>query len=156
MLFSISAQFSSIWPIDRTLSGDTTSDLSGPKSDGNKGVLCVPQSSSIVLFNTNYSIEHNSFVCTPSNGSKYCSVSLTIQSNIFYTQLNDQTVLLLTIQFSISHLFAFSLNVLFDPYIGSNRVLPLRAKVNQGAMKIKGYSAFPKSSALLETHYKSV
>ena len=36
------------------------------------------------------------------------------------TQLNDQTALSLTIQFSISHLFALSLNVTvpFDPYIG--------------------------------------
>ena len=34
-------QFSSIWPIDRTLLGDTTG------SGGNKGVLCIPQSSSI-------------------------------------------------------------------------------------------------------------
>ena len=45
--FSISAEFSSIWPIDRTLSGITTTGHSGPGSDGNKGILCVPQSSSI-------------------------------------------------------------------------------------------------------------
>ena len=33
-----------------------------------------------------------------------------------YTQLNDETVLFQAIQFSISHLFALSLNVkLFDP-----------------------------------------
>ena len=30
------------------------------------------------------------------------------------TQLNDQTFLFLTVQFSISHLFAYILNVLFD------------------------------------------
>ena len=34
-------------PIDRTLSGATTPGQSGPGSDGNKGVLCIPQSSSI-------------------------------------------------------------------------------------------------------------
>ena len=45
--FSIIAQFSSIWPIDRTLSGATTPGPSGPGSDGNKGVLHIPQSSSI-------------------------------------------------------------------------------------------------------------
>ena len=47
------------------------------------------------------------------NGSKYCYVSLTIQLNMsfVYTQLNDQTVLFLTIQFSISHLFALILNI---------------------------------------------
>ena len=37
----------SIWPIDRTLSSATTPGQSGPKSDGNKVVLCIHQSSSI-------------------------------------------------------------------------------------------------------------
>ena len=36
-----------IWPIDRTLSGATTSSQSGPGSDSNEGVLYIPQSSSI-------------------------------------------------------------------------------------------------------------
>ena len=40
-------QFSSIWHIDRTLPGATTPRQSGPRSDGNKGVFCIPQSSSI-------------------------------------------------------------------------------------------------------------
>ena len=40
--------FSSIWPIDRTLSGATTQGQSGPGSDGNEGMLCIPQSSSII------------------------------------------------------------------------------------------------------------
>ena len=39
---------SSIWPIDRNLSRATTQDQSGPGSDGNEGVLHVPQSSSIL------------------------------------------------------------------------------------------------------------
>ena len=38
---------SSIWPIDRTLSGTTTPGQSGPKSDDNEEVLRIPQSSSI-------------------------------------------------------------------------------------------------------------
>ena len=45
--FSISMHFSSIWPIDRTPSGNTTPGKSGPGSDGNEGVLRIPQSSSI-------------------------------------------------------------------------------------------------------------
>ena len=45
--FSKIGEFRSIWPIDRTLSGATTPDLSGPGRDGNNGVLCIPQSSSI-------------------------------------------------------------------------------------------------------------
>ena len=45
--FSISMQFSSILPIDRTLSGATTVDQSGPGSDGNEGVLRIPPNYSI-------------------------------------------------------------------------------------------------------------
>ena len=37
----------SIWPIDMTLSGANTRGQSEPGSDVNKGVLCIPQSSSI-------------------------------------------------------------------------------------------------------------
>ena len=36
-----------IWPIDRTLTGATTLGQRGPGNDGNEGVLCIPQSSSI-------------------------------------------------------------------------------------------------------------
>ena len=48
---------------------------------------------------------------------KWFQVLLCITNNSFklqsfvYTQLNDKTVLFLTIQFSISHLFAYSLNI---------------------------------------------
>ena len=40
-------QFTSIWPIDRTLSGAITPGQSGPGIDGNEGVLRIPQSTSI-------------------------------------------------------------------------------------------------------------
>ena len=40
-------QFSSIWPIDNTLSGATTPGQSRPGSDANNGVLRIPQSYSI-------------------------------------------------------------------------------------------------------------
>ena len=36
-----------IWPIDKTLSSAITLDQSGPGSNGNEGVLCIPQNSSI-------------------------------------------------------------------------------------------------------------
>ena len=45
--FNISTKFSSIWSIDRALSGATTLGQSGPLSDGSKRILCIPQSSSI-------------------------------------------------------------------------------------------------------------
>ena len=40
-------QFSSIEPIDRALSGTTIPGQSGPGINGNEGVLCILQSSSI-------------------------------------------------------------------------------------------------------------
>ena len=43
----MSTQFSSIWPIDRTLSGAATSGQSGSGRDDNEGVLRIPQSSGI-------------------------------------------------------------------------------------------------------------
>ena len=45
--FSISTLFSSIWPIDRILSDATIPAPNGPASDGKKGVLRIPQRSSI-------------------------------------------------------------------------------------------------------------
>ena len=47
ILFSINTMFSSIWPINRTLSGAITPDQSRPGRNGNEEVLCIPQSSSI-------------------------------------------------------------------------------------------------------------
>ena len=35
-----------------------------------------------IAITTNYSIQHNLFVCTQLNGSKYCYVSLIVQLNI--------------------------------------------------------------------------
>ena len=52
--FSISTQFSSIWPIDGTLSGATTAGQNGPGSDGKEGLLCIPQSSSITEVSLSY------------------------------------------------------------------------------------------------------
>ena len=44
--FSAITQFSSIWTIDRTLSGITTSNQSGPGSSGNEGVLRITEDAS--------------------------------------------------------------------------------------------------------------
>ena len=41
-------QFSSIWSIDSTLSSGRSLSQSGPGSGGIEGVLCIPQSSSII------------------------------------------------------------------------------------------------------------
>ena len=45
--FSIRTQFSSVLPIDRTISGTTTPGQRGPGSDNNEGVLRHLQCSSI-------------------------------------------------------------------------------------------------------------
>ena len=39
----VSSINSSIWPIEETLTATTTQDQSGPGSNGNKGVLHIPQ-----------------------------------------------------------------------------------------------------------------
>ena len=41
--FSISAEFSSIWSIERTLSGATIPGQSEPRSDGSEGVVRISQ-----------------------------------------------------------------------------------------------------------------
>ena len=46
--------------------------------------------------------------------------------------------------------------ILFNPSIGLNQMLPCRARVDLGAMAIKGYPAFLKAPALLEPHHQIV
>ena len=53
---------------------------------------------------------------------------------------HDQTVLFLTIQFCISHLFVLGL---FDPKIEEpNQILPLWNRVDLEVMAVKGYFAY--------------
>ena len=54
-----------------------------------------------------------------------------------------------TVQFSISMLL-----VLFNPQIRPFQVLPFGARVNLGAMAMKGRSAFHKALAFLEPHHQ--
>ena len=55
-------------------------------------------------------------------------------------------------------MFALSLNVkvLFDLLTGPSQVLPLRARVDLGAMEMKWYSVFPKAPAFVEPHHQIV
>ena len=46
--------------------------------------------------------------------------------------------------------------VLFNPLIGPYQVLLHRAKVDLGAVAMKGCSAFPKAPTSLETHHQIV
>ena len=43
-------KFSSIWPVDRTISGATTPGQSGPGNNSIEGVICILQSSSSSKF----------------------------------------------------------------------------------------------------------
>ena len=52
--FNISIQFSSIWPLDRVLSGATTPGQSRPGNGGIEGLLCITQSSSITRSSPSY------------------------------------------------------------------------------------------------------
>ncbi len=56
-----------------------------------------------------------------------------------------------TIQFSISMQL-----VIFNKQIGPYQVLPFRARVDPGAMAMKGCSAFPKATASLEPHHQII
>ena len=49
---------SSIWPIDRTLSSATTLGQSGPRSNDNKGVLHIPQSSNTGASPSDYFVSY--------------------------------------------------------------------------------------------------
>ena len=84
---------------------------------------------------TNNSVKHQSFV---------------------YRLLNDQTVIFQTLRFRISYLFAqFKCQtILFGPWVEPYQVLPLRVRMDLGAMAMKGHSAFPKSPTLLEPHHQ--
>ena len=46
--------------------------------------------------------------------------------------------------------------VLFEPLIGPYHVLPFRARVDLGAIAIKGSSAFPKAPVSQEPHHQIV
>ena len=46
--------------------------------------------------------------------------------------------------------------VLSNPSIESYQVLPLWARVDLGAMAMKGYTAFAKAPAVLEPHHQIV
>ena len=113
----------------------------------------------ILLFNTHYSIQHHSFVYTQLIGSKCCCMSLTIWLNIssLFTQLNDQTLLFLTIQISMKFpckQFKYQI-IIFDPSIGPYQVLVLWATVGQVEMALKRHSMFSKSPRL-EPHHQIV
>ena len=69
-----------------------------------------------------------------------------------YKESNDQTILFQTIQSSIIHLFAHSLNV--KQFYLTQREDP--ARMDLGVIAMKGYFTFSRAPALLEPHYQIV
>ena len=58
-------------------------------------------------------------------------------------------------QISTSIQFKYQIFI-FDPLIGPYQVLPLWGRDDLGVMAMKGYSTFPKTPVLLETHNQIV
>ena len=106
--FSLSTQFSSIWPIERTLSGAITPGQRGPGSNGNDDILCIPQSSSITGTSPSDCLVSSRTLgrgggLTSLQRSSWCILQPQLTGQ--YTELSVKTVLFQTIQFSISMLF---------------------------------------------------
>ena len=103
-------QFSSIWPIDRTLSGATTPGQSGPGSDGNEGLLHIPQSSSITGTSPSDCLVISKTLVEGGGVLPFCRGAVSVfysPNQVGNTQLNVKTVLFQIIQFSISTQFKY-------------------------------------------------
>ena len=72
-----------MWPMDRTLSDATTQSQSEPGSDGNDGILSIPQSSSIHgASSSDYLVSYQDSLCGRG------VVPLCIDAvNVFYSRL---------------------------------------------------------------------
>ena len=80
-----------------------------------------------------------------------CKHSLIVKIFLFKAFQFSQTVIIQTIQFSISMEL-----VLFNPQIEPYQVLQILARVDLGAIAMKSCSTFPKASASLEPHHQIV
>ena len=89
----IRTQFTFLWLIDRTLSGTTTLGQSGPGSNGNEEVLCIPQISSITVASPSgcflsyprYSLRGVLYLCQDAVGVFY-SPSRLAKKQFFFKQ----------------------------------------------------------------------
>ncbi len=81
------------------------------------------------------------FKCKYSLIVKNCSISSYLVSSNSYNSNN-----------LVQHKYA----VLFNPQIGPYQVLPFRARVDLGAMAMKGCFAFPKVPTSLEPHQRII
>ena len=94
--FSIITLFSPIWPIDRTLLGAYTPGQSGPRSDGNEGVVRISRNSSITRTSPSHclvSYAGHSFV----GGGSYLSAE---EQSVCSTTLADWSSIPITSSYS--------------------------------------------------------
>ena len=99
--FNIIKQFSSVWPIDTTLSGATTLGQSGPGSDGNEGISRIPQSSSItgtslsdcLVWNPGHSLEVGSYPSAEKQSVYYTAPVNWASHELTYILLLNKNVL---------------------------------------------------------------
>ena len=86
--------------------------------------------------------------------------SISTQFKCKYRVLLSKTFLIQALQFSqivLIQTIQFSINmqlVILNPYIGPYQVLSFLARVNLGAMAMKGWFTFPKVPASLEPHHQ--
>ena len=105
--FSISTQFGSIWAINRTWSGATTQGQNGSESDGNEGVIYLPQSSSITGISPS-----DCLVSYPGHslGESYPSAEKqSVYSTAQPTGQNTCMIFCFNVEFTILHTIDFSL-----------------------------------------------
>ena len=164
----MNTQFSSIWPIDRTLSSTITPSQSVPGSDGSKEVLRIPQNSSITgalpsncrvsysghslegvlpLCRDSVSIFYSSgrlgFLCHEGGGSRLMYVHIYIFLCCCSVRFFWYTVLSY-----IDNLKTYMFDLQMEPL----QILPLRIKVGQEVLAIKGYSTLIWSPKLWLQH----
>ena len=107
----------------------------------------------VLLFNTIYSFadswKFQVLLCTTNDTIKYQS--------FVYTQLNDQTVTFQIIQFSISHLFAYSLNAKqFWPIDRTLSKATTPGQSRPGSNGNEGVLRIPTTASLFEPPHQSV
>ena len=90
----------SVWPIDRTLSGVTTSDLSGPGGKVSEGVLCIPKS-----FRITGALLLDSKVSYPGHLFGRGSYSPSEMQSVYSTALADQVDKRLNLDRFSSHIY---------------------------------------------------
>ena len=124
------------------LSGATTSSLSGPGSDGNKGVLCIPQSSCITG-----TTPSDCLVSYPGH-SLVGSYSSTEKQSVYSTAPADWTIKTVNLN-KIYNLKSFSNFKYFPDHFNSRR--KLRSVINPTMENLTGTQLFPWRPKLLSS-----